>query len=97
MFLKKILADLVFFDWVSYTVTYPEIFLENQFQQVGGWGQQAVMAPYGSKAQKALVGTRWQTSSKFQGFTTPKLLLIKIYPPQPVMKLIQGIFSNNLA
>ena len=91
------LAHLVFFDWVSYTVTYPEIFLENQFQQGGGWGDQAVMAPYGSKAQKALVGTTWQSSWKFQGFSTPKLLLIKIYPPQPVMKLIQGIFSKNLA
>ena len=39
---------------------------------------------------KVLVGTRQQNSWKLQGSKLwNQLLLIKIYPPQPVMKLIQ--------
>ena len=46
---------------------------------------------------KALVETLRQSSRKLQGFSILKSLLIKIYRPQPVTKLIQHVFFKNLA
>ena len=63
----------------------------------GGGRGGAVMPPYGSRAKPW-----WGPGGKATG--SPKnlvlrnhLLLIKIYPSQPVMKLIQCIFFKNLA
>ena len=78
-----------------FSVTYPDTFWGDQFQQ-GVW--EGVIPPSGSG--KALVGeTRREHSWKLQGFSTLKSLLVRIYPPQSVMKLIQHtyIFFKHLS
>ena len=67
---------------------YPEIFWGDPFQQRAGGG--------GCVQGNALEGTRQQSSRILQGFSTLKSLLIKIYPPQLVMKIIQNVFLKIL-
>ena len=59
------------------SATYTEIFLGDQFQQKvffgGGEGERNCDAPLRVQG-KGVVGTRWQSSQKLQGFSTQKSL-----------------------
>ena len=90
IFEVKLIKIVLIFILIMESVTYPDIFGGDRFQQ-GVWeGGCSVPLWVQGKAQ---VGTRWQNSRKLHGFSTLNhLLLIKIYPSQPVMKLIQRIF-----
>ena len=57
--------------------------------ECGEGGGVVVMPPYLS-----MVGTRQQSFQKLQGFSTLKSLLMKMYPPEPVIKLIQHFLFN---
>ena len=76
-----------------HAVTYPENFcglISARFFWGGrGGGRGGCDASWWGPGGKA--------PRSFQGFSTLKSLLIKIYPPQLVMKLIPHIFFNNLA
>ena len=78
----------------SLTVTYPEFFWGERFQRVG---VEAVMPPYVSRAKPW-----WGPGGKAPEISKDlvlwnHLLLIKLYPPLPMIKLIQCIFFKNLA
>ena len=73
--------------YVYLSVMCPKIFWGDRGQQ-GVWRRErGCDAPLWFQG-KALVGTRRQSSRTFQRFITLKSLLINIYLPHPVMKLI---------
>ena len=79
-------------------MTYPKIFWRDRFHQ-GVWrGGEAVIPPYGSRANPF-----WGPEGKAPGSSKDlalwnHLLLIQIYLPQPVMKLVQhNLFANYLS
>ena len=91
---KSYTRIFLFFVTDIFTVTYPEMFWGDQFQQ-GVW-EGAVMPPYGSRPKPW-----WGPGGKAPGNSKDlilwnHLLLIEIYPPQPVMKITQRIFSKIL-
>ena len=79
-----------------FPVTYPEGFGGDRFRQVfgeGTGGGEGGLCHFMGPGQ-SLVGNKWQSSQKFYEFSTLKSLFINIYLPQPMMKLIQHIFSK---
>ena len=83
-----------------YAVMYPEIFWGDflwGFQQ-GVWGEWGtVMPPYGWVYAKLWLGPGGKAPGNSKDLVLwNHFLLIKIYSPQPVMKLIQHFFSKIL-